>query len=270
MKALNFAEEYAGLVLRDGNIDVVYGPVQSRRFGFTLGVNLLSPEQKACSFDCSYCDLGRTNVRLNKLKSSVQFPASETLGEGIRLGFDAARSHTKKIDSILISGNGEPTLSPYFPEVIDMIIKARNEFLPDAKIIVLTNGAHLDSRKVVDALNKVDERVVKVDVGNDRLLKLMNSPLSRTSVSSIISNMRNLKDVIVQTMFVKGSLDNTEPADLDDWIEVVGLLKPKAVHITTISRVPGASGLQAVDEDGLYTLASRLERRTHLRSLVFP
>lgn len=270
MKAMDLREEYAALALRDSKMPVVYGPIKSRRFGLSLGLNILSDEKKACSFNCGYCDLGKSEVRLNKIKSEISFLSLDQLQIELRNGLAQHRAHTEKIESLLLSGNGEPTIYPLFPEAVAEILKARNEFLPDAKISILTNGAHLDSRKIVEALNLLDDRIVKIDVGNEKLFKAMNAPLSRASLSSLISNMKSLKDFSVQAMFVQGAIDNTLPADLEDWIEVLGLLRPKKVHIHTINRVPSQTGLKPVDEDTLYTIASRLERRTQIKSLVFP
>ncbi len=271
MKAVVLPEEYAALLLREQkSMPAVYGPVQSRRFGFALGVNLLGEGKKACSFDCAYCDLGRTEVRLNKLKSEISFPTFEDLTRQLDEGFSKARVGTEKIKTILISGNGEPTLHPMFSEIVDLLLKMRATYLPDTEIVLVTNGAHFDSRKVYEAANKLDQRVLKIDVGNEKSFKALNSPLSRSNLSSVIRHARHLKDFIVQAMFVHGSLDNTTNTDLDDWIEVLGLIRPKLVHIQTISRVPATSGLKALDEDSLYTIASKLERRTQIKSLVFP
>jgi wyosine [tRNA(Phe)-imidazoG37] synthetase (radical SAM superfamily) len=270
MKAVALSEEYAALLLREQKMPAVYGPVQSRRFGYSLGVNLLGEGKKACSFDCAYCDLGKTEVRLNKLKSEIAFPSLEVLARELEEGFSKARLGTEKIKTVLISGNGEPTLHPMFSEIVDLLLQMRAKYLPDTELVLVTNGAHFDSRKVYEAANKLDQRILKVDVGNEKAFKTLNSPLSRSNLSSIIRRARNLKDFVVQAMFVQGAVDNTTTSDLEDWIEVLGLLRPKIVHIQTISRVPASSGLKPLDEDALYTIASKLERRTQIKSLVFP
>jgi wyosine [tRNA(Phe)-imidazoG37] synthetase (radical SAM superfamily) len=143
-------------------------------------------------------------------------------------------------------------------------------YLPGVPVSILTNGANLDTRKIVDAMNKLDERMVKVDAGNERVFKRLNSPLVRVSITKVISCIHSLKDVIIQSFFVQGAVDNTQAADIEDWIEVIGLIKPKAVHIHGMNRMPASRGLKAADEDTLYMIASKLERRTHIRSLVFP
>lgn len=269
-EALNLNEnEYEGLILRDATVPLVYGPAESRRFGYYIGVNPLG-SVKICSMNCGYCDLGATELRLNKIKSNASFPSLTELEIELRTAILGGHNGSKRIDSILISGNGEPTLHPQLSELIDVIRGLRNASLPQAKIQILTNGANLDSRKVADALNKVDERILKIDAGNEAMFKKINSPLARTSLSSIISNAKGLSNFIAQSMFVGGSLDNTRASDLEDWIEVMGLLRPKIVHLHTISRVPHISGIVRLDEDALYTIAVKLERRTQIKSLIFP
>lgn len=262
--------EYGSLLYTEPKMPIVYGPKLSRRFGLAAGINLLGDDMKVCSFDCPYCDLGATTMRLNRLKTEARFPSLEEIDTAMQTEFLKMHQSTDAIKTIVVSGNGEPTLHPLFPEAIPLILHARTQNLPNVPVVVLTNGANLDLRKIVDALNKVDERVIKVDAGNDILMKAINSPLVRTSVSRIISNVRQLKDCIVQSFFVHGVLDNTRAPDIEEWIEVIGLIKPKTVHIHGMNRVPAARGLKPADEDTLYSIAQKLERRTQIRSLVFP
>lgn len=247
---------------------IVYGPVESRRMGTVLGINILGTESKVCSFDCGYCDLGATQMRLNKLKRDVKFPTPEEIATALNDSFRKIHENGPAINAISISGNGEPTLHPDFPEVVDVILAARDRWLPGKPVKILTNGGTLDTRKVAEALNKLDERIVKIDAGNEKVFKAVNAPLSRTTLARVLAGIRNLKDVVVQSLFVQGYVDNTKPSDIDDWIEVIAIIKPKMVQIHGISRQPAVPGLLRCDEDTLYTIASRLERKTQIKSLV--
>lgn len=247
---------------------IVYGPLESRRAGLVLGINLLGPNEKVCSFDCGYCDLGATRMRLNKVKREIQFPSPEAVAEAANEAFRKIHESGPSINAISIAGNGEPTLHPDFPEAIEAILEARERWLPGKPIQILTNGTSLDTRKIAEAVNKLDERIVKIDAGNEKLFKAMNAPLSRTTLARVLMGVRTLKDVVVQSLFVQGSLDNTTPSDIDDWIEVIAMIKPKLVQIHGMSRMPTIPGLIRCDEDTLYTIASRLERKTQIKSLV--
>lgn len=243
-------------------------PDNSAVYGRTIEIDLFGAKAKICSFDCPYCDLGATEVRLNKLKETGFIPAVAEILESAQKRFREIHEKGPGVDSIVISGNGEPTVHPEFPEVIAGLIALRDLWLPKTPIVLFTNGCNLDLRRVNDAVNRVDQRIVKVDVGNERMFKALNAPLSRVTLQKVIGGIRLLKDVTIQAMFVQGTVDNTQASDLEDWIEVIALLKPKAVHITSISRPAQAVGLKRCDEDTLHTIASKLERRTGIKARV--
>jgi wyosine [tRNA(Phe)-imidazoG37] synthetase (radical SAM superfamily) len=243
----------------------VYGPVESRRWGLSLGINPLG-EKKICSFDCVYCDLGATSIRMNQIKKDVAFPSVEEIDSLLRTQLRLGTEHLK---SLTLSGNGEPTLYPQFLELTEALVKARGELAPHLPLRVLTNAAHIDSRRMVQALDMYDERVVKVDAGSDALFKKINNPLSRASLTKVINGARKLKNCSVQSLFVQGRVDNTSAEVLEEWIEVVGIIQPKEVQLYTLRDHRPSNGLLPASEDTLYTIASKLKRRTQLEAKVF-
>lgn len=246
-------------------MDLVYGPVISLRYGSTIGINLLGAE-KVCSYNCVYCSLGPTALTMNKVRKDHVFPALDD----IRQAFRTYIRKSVPMEAIVVSGNGEPTLYPDFDEAMKMIRELREEHLPGKRIVVLSNGAHLDSKKVVAGLNVADERVIKVDAGNDALLQKVNDPLIRINMAKFLSGVHRLKDCTVQSLFFKGDVNNTENDAIEEWIEVLGMIKPKAIQICTITRAtPVMPGLKAVDEDTLYSIAFKLKKRTNLEANVF-
>jgi wyosine [tRNA(Phe)-imidazoG37] synthetase (radical SAM superfamily) len=268
MATPNLKEEYNRLQTVKFPMDIAYGPVKSRRFGNSLGVNLLG-SQKICSFNCPYCELGETKIRMNQVKKDIKFQSSEEIDLAYREKLRELNKEKVSIDSVCLSGNGDPTLYPFLDEAIDAIFLANQELAVQAKFLILTNGAHLDNKKVVHALNKLDDRVVKIDAGNDFTLKKINSPLVRTNMSKLIAGSRKLKDVVVQSCFVQGAVDNTDNDEIEDWIEVIGMIKPKQVQIYGLDRVPFENNLIKVDEDTLYTIGSKLKRRTQIEFKVY-
>lgn len=244
---------------------IAYGPVQSLRYGLTLGVNILG-DQKVCSFDCGYCDLGPTQMTLQHARKEYVFPNIDQIVSSVR---DAVSELKSEVLALVVSGNGEPTLHPDFDEVIKALLPLRHEILLGRPLIVLTNGAHLDSKKVISGLNEADERVVKLDAGSDNSLKAINSPLVRTGIAKIIDGIKKLKDCHIQSMFVCGEADNTTPERIDEWIEVMGIIKPKSVQLMTLTRQPAQPGFLAVEEDVLYSIAHKLKKRTQLEANVY-
>jgi wyosine [tRNA(Phe)-imidazoG37] synthetase (radical SAM superfamily) len=138
------------------------------------------------------------------------------------------------------------------------------------RIAALTNGSNADSRRVRAGLDLFDARMLKLDAGNERVFKAINGPLARTTLTKIIANARRLRDVTIQSLFVGGEINNSQPSDIEDWIEAVALVKPREVHIVGLARPPAYSGFERLDEDALYVIASKLERRTQIKAQVFP
>lgn len=248
--------------------ELVYGPVTSRRLGQSLGINLLG-KQKICSFDCAYCDLGLTQIRLNQLKKDSLFPTPEEVEKALRQKLQALADKNITFDALTVSGNGEPTLHPDFLGCTEAIQRVRQELQIPAKLVVLTNGVHCDNRRVLQGLGLYDECMIKIDAGSERTYKLLNRPLVRADLTKIAGGARRLKEVIVQSLFIQGAIDNTTKEEVDDWLEVVGIIKPKAIHLYTISRVPPVSGLIKASEDTLYTIASKVKRKLQIECLVF-
>lgn len=246
-------------------MELIYGPVKSLRYGNTLGINLLG-SQKVCSYNCVYCDLGPTVLTMNKVRKDLDFPSLPAL----QAAFKEYIKQNVPTEAIVVSGNGEPTLYPDFEEAMKTIVELRNEHLPDRKIVVLTNGAHLDNKKVLAGLNLADERVIKIDAGNDQFLQKVNDPLIRINIAKFLNGVQRLKSCTVQSMFFTGSLDNTVNEHLEEWIEIMGMIKPSKIQLCTLARpAPNMPGLKPLDEDALYSIAFRLKKRTNLEATVF-
>jgi wyosine [tRNA(Phe)-imidazoG37] synthetase (radical SAM superfamily) len=246
-------------------MDIVYGPVKSLRYGSTMGINLLGTS-KVCSYNCVYCHLGPTELTMNKIRKDYEFPSLDQ----IKTMFREYIRKSVLVDVIVISGNGEPTLYPQFEEAAQMIIDLRNEHLPGKKVVCLSNGAHLDSKKVVAGMNLLDERVIKVDAGNDQLMQKVNDPLVRINLAKFLTGVRKLTDCTVQSLFIEGDVSNCNAEILDEWMEVIGMIKPKGIQLCTLSRPGFLPGIRAVEDDVLYGIAFKLKKRTTLESQVFP
>ena len=248
--------------------DLAGKPYDDLRFGKSVIINPLG-EEKLCSYDCIYCDLGPSEVRMNQIKKEVQFPKVEEIQAALRESLREANQENIKVDSLLLSGNGEPTLYPELPELIEQLLVVRQELAADAKLILLSNGAHIDTNKIVHALDQLDERVIKLDCGNERSFKKTNSPLIRATLSRITSGSRKLKDCIVQSLFYGGPKSNNSKDNIDEWMELVGILKPKKIQIYTIDRPPVDPSCTPLSEDDLYVIESLIKRKLNIASEVF-
>ncbi len=245
-------------------MDLIYGPVLSLRYGSTLGINLLGGE-KVCSYNCVYCDLGPTILTLNKVRKGYEFPTLEQ----IKTAFRKYIQQSVSSEAIVVSGNGEPTLHPQFEEMVQLLRELRDQHVPGVKLVVLSNGANLENKRVVSGLNLADERVIKVDAGSDPVMQKINDPLVRMNLEKFLLGVRKLKSCVVQSLFVDGSVKNALPEMIDEWVEVLGMIKPESVQICTITRSSAHPGLIAVEDDLLYGISHKLKKRTGLEGRVF-
>ena len=243
---------------------VIYGPVASRRYGRSLGINLLPPGRKVCGFNCNYCECGWTTdlIDFDTLEEHP-WPSPGEVEAAFR------RALEEKVDRVTISGNGEPTVHPGLHDICTRLVQARDEVRPGLPLDILTNGAMLDHPQVVRALNLLDQRTVKVDAGNQRMFLTMNSPTFDITIREIMEWIGNLSDCVVQSMFTHGRRDNTGESDLSDWIDAVRGVAPKSVQVCTLSRAPADPKVRAVPRTDLETIASLLTERTGIPTEVF-
>lgn len=240
--------------------DIIFGPVISRRLGVSLGVNLLPTASKFCNFNCIYCECGWT---LNK--KSPQFPSRELVNKLLVERLQERHSKREPIDVITFAGNGEPTIHPHFPEIIDDTIQARDQYFPEAKVVVLSNATMLHNTKVVEALKKVDQAALKLDSAIDTTMHLINGPQMPLSVAQIEERLRAFgHNFTLQTLFLRGHfsgavVDNTTSQELEAWLAVVERLRPHDVMIYTIDRETPASDLHKVPLEKLQSIAASVE-----------
>lgn len=259
--------QYKTYTLTDG---VTYGPVQSRRLGASLGVNILPFNVKVCSFNCNYCQCGWTTDTVDDAAlAKYEWPAARQVGEGLRKTLLELKAKGQSLDCITLAGNGEPTLHPDFLPVIRAIIAVRDEVMPGVRCDILSNAAHLDRPQVVEGLNLLDERYMKLDAGTDAQFLNMNSPVMEVGVWDIMKNLSKLKDFVVQAMFTQGRRDNTDEKSVVDWIQAVKRVKPKSVQIYSVDRYPADTKIHRVDRGLLEDIAQALTAQTGVPAEVF-
>ena len=235
---------------------LVFGPIFSRRLGSSLGINLLPENGKLCNFDCVYCECGwnrdgREDTRLPQpaeLRSELERVLADCLEKGVR------------IDSITFSGDGEPTLNPHFPEMIDITLELRDKYFPDSVVSVLSNATLISRPGVREALMRVDNPILKLDAGIDSLALKMNQPSGHYSVRETVEAMKSFNgNFVLQTMFLKGPGINSLAADnLEAWRNIVRELRPREVMMYTLDRPAPAEGLEKVPVESMEEAATPL------------
>lgn len=177
-------------------MSVIYGPVPSWRLGKSLGIDLLSTKGKTCSFDCIYCQLGKTAHRLTSRKEFV------TLGN---LSKEMKKVSELPADYATFSGVGEPTLASNLGEAIKLV-KASLQ-LP---VAVLTNSSLMTREDVCRELNFADVVVAKVDAPNEEIFHQINRPIGKQTLAQILQALKHFKKkyqgkLALQMMFIEAN-----------------------------------------------------------------
>ena len=236
--------------------ETVFGPIHSRRLGSSLGINLLPTKGKICNFDCIYCECGwNADGRQDKV-----LPTAADVRSALEDKLSALLLEGTPVDSITFSGDGEPTLNPEFPRIIDDTLMLRDAYFPQAKVSVLSNATRVHVPEVFAALRKVDNPIMKIDAPTDARVALINRPAPGYSLARVIEGLKRFEDAFVlQTMFLRSpEIDCTEPAAVAAWMDMVRELKPREIMAYTIDRPTPQAGLQKVGADEMRTLLKPL------------
>ena len=198
---------------------LVYGPVSSWRLGRSLGVDIVSTKGKTCSFDCLYCQLGRT---VHPLVRRREFEPLSHLAQEL----EAVRNI--KVDYVTFSGVAEPTLASNLGQAIKMVKSILN--LPAA---VLTNSSLMPREDVRHELGQADVVVAKVDASNEELFRRINRPRVKSTLDEILQAIGLFREeyrgkLALQMMFVK---ENKGYAP--KMARIVEKLSPDEVQINT-------------------------------------
>lgn len=230
----------------------IFGPIHSRRLGVSLGINLLPEDGKFCTFDCIYCECGFNEAHRPKKK----LPSRRQVREALEARLADMRQNGPRPDVLTFAGNGEPTAHPEFAGIIADTLALRDSYFPQAKVSVLSNSTFIHKPEVFDALNKVDNNILKLDTVDADYIRLADRPSGHYDVRKIIEGMKAFRgNLIVQTLFMKGSyrgqdVDNTADRYVLPWLEAVKEIAPRQVMIYTIDReTPGPELEKATREE---------------------
>lgn len=218
----------------------VYGPVPSRRLGYSLGVDILP--FKTCTLDCVYCQLGASPKM--RLRRGDFVPVAAVLGE-----IKAALASGKRIDTITFSGSGEPTLNRSLGRIIRGI--KRFTAIP---VTVLTNSTLLYRRAVREALAAADIVVPSLDAATPALFRRVNRPHRGLDFERTLEGLRRFCGeyrgrIWLEVMLVKGV--NDSPAHVRGLKKFIDEIRPDRVDLTTPVRPPAESWAAPLSPDEL-------------------
>lgn len=244
--------------------ETVFGPIHSRRLGNSLGINLLPEKGKICNFDCIYCECGWNRDGRNDTK----LPSAEKVRHDLCNKLQDLYADNIPVDSITFSGDGEPTLNPEFPQIIDDTLALRDRYYPQAKVSVLSNATRVHIPEVFAALRKVDNPIMKIDAPTNELIAKINNPAPGYDVNRVIEALKHFNgDFILQWCLLRSKanpaadnlslapdFDSTDPAVVIPMLDIIRLLHPREVMAYTIDRPTPAQNLTKVSPDEMRSI----------------
>ena len=243
----------------------VYGPIRSRRFGNSLGINVLPIDRKVCSSNCVYCQYGWTRPGT----SGQGLRRSPELLDEIAAAFQRHADAGTAVDCLTLAGNGEPTLHPDLIELVNGLKALRDRYFVGVPVGILSDATQITRPRVREALELLDLRCLKFDAADASTWKRINQPLTAVTFEAMVEVLRRTPEIVLQSLFLQGAYDNTDEAHLRTWIDAVGLIKPLFAQVYTVDRPTAASGITAVPRRQLQEIADRLTAATGVRAEIF-
>jgi wyosine [tRNA(Phe)-imidazoG37] synthetase (radical SAM superfamily) len=235
---------------------IVNGPVRSRRLGTSLGLNLLPLDSKICTFDCPYCECGFNTERA----AGSRWPSPDEVAHSLRRALERLPAPPAWIT---FAGNGEPTMHPRFPVVVDRVIAVRDEIAATARVGVLTNGLAAGKAETAAALRRVDARMIKLDPGPSERVNGVAFDHER-----VVDACRALAPVVIQSMVVRrDDWDGSSDASMAAWLRLVERADPGELHLYSLDRPAPDPAIQKVPRERLEEMA-RATRRTLPRTKI--
>ena len=233
------------------NREYVYGPVPSRRLGRSLGVDLVP--FKTCTYDCIYCQLGRTTCKTTERKEWVQ---SDTVIEQVKGKLES------EPDYITLSGLGEPTLHSGIGEIITGIKK-----ITDTPVAVLTNGSLLWLPELRCSLMAADLVLPSLDAGSDSLFRYVDRPHPDISFGKMLEGLVKFRDEYAGKywleVFLLGGVTTVE-AQINMLAHYIKMISPDKIQVNTVARPPAEGFAEPVPKSRLRAIAGQLHENAEI------
>ncbi len=226
----------------------IFGPVYSRRFGISLGIDL-SPDKKRCNFDCLYCELDRAKP-VDRYDNP---PESEEIVREVKEFLE----RNEYPDVITVTANGEPTLYPYLDKLIDQLKEIKGK----SKLLILSNGSTIYNPSIRRSLSKLDIVKLSLDAADEKIFRKVDRGLKNIKVSQIIEGMKAFRkefsgELIIEILVVKYVNDSVE--NIKKIVQALKEIKPDRVDLGTVDRPP-AYRVFPVSNERLHQLAGYLK-----------
>ncbi len=206
----------------------LFGPVHSRRFGLSLGIDL-SPGHKSCTFDCLYCEL-----KPAKVTDRILHPPKV---EEVVAEVEQALVEFPDLEVLTLTANGEPTLYPDLDTLVDRLNRIKKE----KKLLILSNASTIMQPHIRRTLRKIDIVKLSLDCATPRCFKRIDRPAHGIEIARIIEGMRLFRKeyagvLVVEILVVRGV--NDKEREMEELARILREIRPDRIDLGTIDRPP--------------------------------
>ncbi|NIS81794.1 MAG: radical SAM protein [Anaerolineales bacterium] len=244
---------------------IVYGPVNSRRLGRSLGINLLPTGYKVCSFDCIYCQYGRTQVK-TLTPEEKHFPTVDTVLAAV----EERLKSCPRIEALTFSGNGEPTLHPEFAAIAEGVRLFRDQHTPQARLALLSNATTCHLERVHRSMVIFDLPILKLDTAHDLMLSRLNRPAPAVTLENILPGLKDIPHLVIQCVLIAGRVNNAQGEPLETWIAALSAIKPRRVQIYSLDRPTPNRSVKRISSQTLTRIADDASRIIGVPVIPYP
>lgn len=226
----------------------VFGPILSRRLGWSLGINLVP--YKTCNLDCIYCECGATT---NPVQERKEYLSTDVVIETLKEA--ALRLRGNPPSCVTFAGWGEPTLHLYFGE----IARAVKKIFPEEHIVLITNGTlFAQDERLLSEVQGIDIVIPSLDAGHEETFAYINRPFPSLTLQEHLRGLSLLRknfprEIWLEVFIVEGVNDNQR--ELQALKEHIVRLSPDKVHINTVDRRPACEWVRAPSPEKLQEIA---------------
>lgn len=243
---------------------LIYGPIFSRRLGLSLGINLLPPTTKVCSFDCVYCHEGPTGIK-TRAPRGVKFPAAGHVLQAVETALRSGLRFT----TLTFSGNGEPTLHPNFADIAAGVRQLRDRLRPEVKLALFSNATMLGKETVRAALAHFDLPILKLDAGDPTTLARLNRPAPEVTLVDIIAGLKQVSHLVLQSVLIDGAVANVNGDAYAAWLAVLADIRPAQVQLYSTDYPVPETGVAHVPPYVLKRIAAEVVQYTGAKVSVY-
>lgn len=230
------------------NKPLTFGPVNSRRFGISLGIDL-SPTHKQCNFDCLYCELEK--------QKTVPIQTDSIGVDNYIVAVQEALLKYPEIEVITITANGEPTMYPYLDELVDKLESIKK----NKKLLILSNSSLISNQKISHTLHKIDIVKLSLDCATKECFAKLDRLDSSINFQDIIDGMIAFSktfqnELVIEVLFV--DTINNKQSEIEKIYTILQQINPTRVDIGTIDRPP-AYDVKPISYEELEKIAHTFE-----------